>query len=356
MSGENKNGIDWQAELKARLEAYEKRTGRKISGKKPDQDPDEIGEQAPDDSVAGKEDSPEGSEASSPSRAQAPPSEPDEEETVPFDDSASPEEEYEYPAGPDFLAILDGVDDEDDEDEFLFKERLSRDTDPDEELFDSPAEDESAGREDSYFGDFEEETPESGSEAELPDDPLIDDPLVKVVNIDEFRMDSSVEEVMVPLEENLPPLLEPEEDQSDEEVSKEIIVSRLLGGTLDLVLAVIVAAGFMEVAAWKLSLDFFDIGILKWIGGLAVVFYFLNCLYFLTLIRRTPGMLLTELRLISSRKGQEVSFFVVLIRTLAFFPSALSVTGLVWAFFDFQARCLHDIVSGTRVVSNKGGR
>lgn len=354
MSGDNGKSVDWQAELKARLEAYEKRTGRKLSGKRSEEKTEEKAGEGPEEynaDTAGQVTPEESKVASSPETTHPGP------DTGKTDSDGADEdsdEEYDYPAGPDFLAILDGVDDEDDEDSFLFKERLSRDTDPDEEdIFDNPLEGGATSPEEPYFTDFEEEPPVVDSPEA---DHLDGEPLVKVVNIDEFRMDSSTEEVIVPLESDIPPLLEPEEEPEDEEVPKEIIVSRLLGATLDMVLAVVLAAGFMEMAAWKLSLDFFSLGILKWIGLLSLFFYFFNCLYFLSLIHRTPGMLLTELKLRSSRKSRDITFLPVLVRTLAFFPSALSVTGLVWSFFDHQARCLHDIVSGTRVVSNKGGR
>ncbi len=344
MNGDKKNDIDWQSELKARLEAYEKRTGRRIAGRKdPESEKKDLLES---DAVPGKE-SVEAqeelkSEALSEQTGSIDPENPllEEDEDI----------EEDYPAGPDFLAILDGIDEDDDEDSFLFRERLSRDRDPEDEL-DSVLSDDKAGgideEESSYFDGIREEDHDE-EEAFYPE------PVVKVVNIEEFRMDSSAEEVFVPLREESPLGHENEyEPPEEEEVSKEIIVSRMLSGTVDMVIAVITAAGFMEIAAWKLSLNFFDVGLLKWIGLLAVLFYTLNCLYFLTLTRRTPGMLLTDLKLVPGKGRKNLSFLPVLIRTLAFFPSALCVTGLVWSFFDYQARCLHDIVSGTRVISSR---
>lgn len=347
MSGEKNNGIDWQSELKARLEAYEKRTGRRISGKR-------SGEDIPEEQ---QEASPGGDEKEAPvSRAEkeeaVPESQPElEPPGQPVQEKGGepePDEDDEYPVGPDFLAVLDGVDEDDDEDAFLFRERLSRDTDPEDhhEIFDSFRP--SGSTEEDDDSGFDGLSPEPEEEG------LYRDPVVKVVNIEEFRMDSSAEEVFVPFKGEAPPVvLEEPEPEEEEEVSKEIIVSRLLGGAVDMVISIIIAAGFMEIVAWKLSLNFFELGILKWIGIFAVFVYIFNCLYFLTLVQRTPGMLLTELKLNASKGGKAVSFLQVLARTLAFFPSALSVTGLVWSFFDYQARCLHDIISGTRVVSTR---
>lgn len=346
MSGEKNNGIDWQSELKARLEAYEKRTGRRISGKRSGEDiQEEPGTISPGGNETENQGSSDEKEKDIPENRPAP--EPPDQPGTEAEEK-EPEEDGDYPVGPDFLAVLDGVDEDDDEDAFLFRERLSRDTDPEDhhEIFDSFRPSDSAEEDDdSGLNELSGETEKES---------LHRDPVVKVVNIDEFRMDSSPEEVFVQFKGEAPPvILEDPEPEEEEEVSKEIIVSRLLGGTVDMVISTIIAAGFMEIAAWKLSLNFFELGILKWIGIFAVFLYIFNCLYFLTLVQRTPGMLLTELKLNTSRGGKAVSFFQVLARTMAFFPSALSVTGLVWSFFDNQARCLHDIISGTRVVSTK---
>lgn len=345
MSGDRKDDIDWQSELKSRLEAYEKRTGRRISGKKNSEDSPEEEGMPGSVSEFGEESVviPEKEEAG------------DLEVELEIENPAEPfhEEEDEnnveddYPAGPDFLAVLDGMDGDDDGDSFLFRERLSRDTDSEEDFDMAGSGSESDEDRGSYFDGIREDQDE--------EEELYSEPVVKVVNIEEFRMDSSAEEVFVPLKDEPPSGYEGEfEPAEEEEVSKEIIVSRLLSGTIDMVIAVITAAGFMEIIAWKLSLNFFEVGVLKWIGILAVFFYVLNCLYFLTLIRRTPGMLVTDLKLHPGKGRNTMSFLTVLVRTLAFFPSALCVTGLVWSLFDHQARCLHDIISGTRVVSARG--
>jgi len=341
MSGDKNNGIDWQSELRARLEAYEKRTGRRISGNRESED---ASSREVRDSRAPEEKEIRGSREPDGMKEAAEVNPPG---TILFDDE---DEELDYPAGPDFLAVLDGADVEEDEDSFLFRERLSRDTDPEEDAGEMLDSDLTIGNYDkeedaSYFEDFDE-GPDEGK--------VVAEPVVKVVNIEEFRMDSSAEEVFIPLksESSRDRVRELEPEEEEEDVPKEIIVSRLLAGTIDMVLAVITAAGFMEIAAWKLSLNFFEVGVLKWIGILAVFFYIFSCLYFLTLIQRTPGMLLTELKLNPGRGGR-LTFLPVLIRTLVFFPSALSVTGLVWSFFDNRARCLHDILSGTRVISTR---
>jgi uncharacterized RDD family membrane protein YckC len=344
MNGDKKKDIDWQSELKSRLEAYEKRTGRRIVGRKdPEAEKEELlGSSAgpEQESADAVEEGQDGSLAEDTGPIDSEKSFPDEEEDI----------EEDYPAGPDFLAVLDGIDEEDDTDSFLFRERLSRDRDPEDDP-DVLMSDKTAGgfedEESSYFDGIREDELDE-------DEELYPEPVVKVVNIEEFRMDSSAEEVFVPLREESPLGHENEyEPPEEEEVSKEIIVSRLLSATVDMVIAVIIAAGFMEIAAWKLSLNFFELGVLKWIGLLAVIFYTLNCLYFLTLTQRTPGMLLTDLKLVPGKGRKNLTFLPVLIRTLAFFPSALCVTGLVWSFFDYQARCLHDIVSGTRIISSR---
>ncbi|MFH1965150.1 MAG: RDD family protein [Acidobacteriota bacterium] len=346
MSGDKKNDIDWQSELKSRLEAYEKRTGRRISGKK---NPKDFWEE--EDMHGSVSDFSEESVVI-PGKEEAGDLEDESEIENPAESFYEEENELEddYPVEPDFLAVLDGLDGDDDVDSFLFRERLSRDTDSEDD-FDITSLTRSGSGSDKDRGSYFDEIREDSDEEEE----LCSESVVKVVNIEEFRMDSSAEEVFVPLKDESPLGYEDEfEPSEEEEVSKEIIVSRLLSGMIDMVIAVITAAGFMEIAAWKLSLNFFEVGVLKWIGILAVFFYILNCLYFLTLTHRTPGMLITDLKLHPGKGRDTLSFLSVLVRTLAFFPSALCVTGLVWALFDYQARCLHDIISGTRVVSARG--
>ena len=348
MSGDRKDDIDWQSELKSRLEAYEKRTGRRISGK---MNPEGFREE---EGIPGSESGFGEESVVIPGKEEAGDLEDESEIENPaesfYEEETENDLEDDYPVGPDFLAVLDGRDGDDDLDSVLFRERLSRDTDSEDDFETTGLAGSGSGSDEdrgSYFDGIREDSDE--------EEELYSEPVVKVVNIEEFRMDSSAEEVFVPLNDESPLGYEDEfEPAEEEEVSKEIIVSRLLSGTIDMVIAVITAAGFMEIIAWKLSLNFFEVGVLKWIGILAVFFYVLNCLYFLTLTHRTPGMLVTDLKLHPGKGRNTLSFLPVLVRTLAFFPSALCVTGLVWSLFDYQARCLHDIISGTRVVSARG--
>ncbi|RPI25820.1 MAG: RDD family protein [Acidobacteria bacterium] len=132
-------------------------------------------------------------------------------------------------------------------------------------------------------------------------------------------------------------------------VSKEIIVTRVLAGILDLFLPVATAVIFVFTASWFLDLDFFSpLATRSWLV-LAAGFYFLNSLYFFWSTGRTPGMCITGLRLVG-QDSEEVSFASVAVRILLYLPVLVTVIGLVLAVFDADCRALHDRLSKTRVV------
>lgn len=60
-------------------------------------------------------------------------------------------------------------------------------------------------------------------------------------------------------------------------------------------------------------------------------------------------MSFTHLVLVDAR-GNEASPRAVLLRVILFLPAVASVVGLLWGVIDPKCRCLHDHLSGTRIV------
>ncbi len=133
------------------------------------------------------------------------------------------------------------------------------------------------------------------------------------------------------------------------EMSREILFSRLLAGFGDLSLSVVMALIFTGSAAWILQFDVFSPLSTRWLGFLALVFYFFNSIFFLLVSGQSPGMSFTHLVLVDAH-GNEVSTRSVLLRVILFLPAVASVVGLLWGVIDPKCRCLHDHLSGTRIV------
>jgi uncharacterized RDD family membrane protein YckC len=142
-----------------------------------------------------------------------------------------------------------------------------------------------------------------------------------------------------------------EEILSDEEdkVPKEVLFSRFLAGIVDLVLPLLMGLTFTLVASFLLGFDLFSPATLKWIGLLALSFFFFNSIFFFLTSGQTPGMVVTDLHLVADQEERELTVGAILLRVALFLPSAATVIGLGWALFDPLCRCLHDLGSRTRV-------
>lgn len=142
---------------------------------------------------------------------------------------------------------------------------------------------------------------------------------------------------------------------AEEIVSQEILFSRFLSGIIDLCLPLLVGFTFVFSASWILGFDFFMADSLEWVGLISLLVFFLTSLFFFTTSQQTPGMYLTQLRLIRDSTEpqvdrEDIGLSAVMIRILFFLPVILSGIGLVWSIFDPLRRCGHDFLSGTRVV------
>jgi uncharacterized RDD family membrane protein YckC len=132
-------------------------------------------------------------------------------------------------------------------------------------------------------------------------------------------------------------------------VSREIVLSRILAGIIDLTLPLLTALGLVFATAQILNFDFFEFDSLTWISLLSLVLFLFNSFFFLLTAGQTPGMYLTDLRLVGDQED-EVPFAGVLLRVVLFLPVAASLIGLLWALFDPLRRCVHDVLSGTRIT------
>ena len=131
---------------------------------------------------------------------------------------------------------------------------------------------------------------------------------------------------------------------------KEILFSRCLAGIIDLILAGAVGLGFALAAAGLLGVQFPTPEHLLLAGVCGFTVFFLDSVFFLALVQQTPGMASTGVRVVPMR-GDQLSMIRVVVRVLAFVPTLLSLVGLFWSVIDSRHRCLHDLLSGTRVVA-----
>lgn len=132
--------------------------------------------------------------------------------------------------------------------------------------------------------------------------------------------------------------------------AKLILLSRTLAGLVDFII-VVICAGLMIVTVDVLEgIEIFDTVSKLYYGLLFLVIYFVYSVFFLGMAGQTIGMMLTDLRLTDASIGRP-AISRILIRCCAFLLSlTIAGLGLMWGFFDSQARCLHDRLSHTRVV------
>jgi uncharacterized RDD family membrane protein YckC len=129
-----------------------------------------------------------------------------------------------------------------------------------------------------------------------------------------------------------------------------ILLSRTLAGLVDLII-VFLSAGLMVVTVDILEgIEVFDTVSRIHYTLLFLVIYFVYSVFFLGMANQTVGMMLTDLRL-TGASAVRPGIVQILVRCCVFLISvaALGIV-LLWGCFDGQARCLHDLLSRTRVV------
>lgn len=142
----------------------------------------------------------------------------------------------------------------------------------------------------------------------------------------------------------------PEEWGAPHAEGKLILLSRTLSGLVDLI-CVVVCVGIFVVAADAFSgILVLDAVSFVHFAVLFLLTYFVYSVFFLTFSSQTIGMMITDLR-VEGMDGERPSLSQVLGRCgghlVALFGLGL---GLLWGLVNRDNLCLHDRISGTRVV------
>ena len=132
---------------------------------------------------------------------------------------------------------------------------------------------------------------------------------------------------------------------------REILLSRILAAILDLSLAGLIGFSFCLLASRALSLDFFSIESFRLGVVCTAGIYLFTSFFFLLGAGQTPGMYFTRLRLVSEKQPESISVWAVTLWIFLYPPVTLTLVGLLWGLIDPWRRCVHDRLSGTRVVS-----
>ena len=131
---------------------------------------------------------------------------------------------------------------------------------------------------------------------------------------------------------------------------KLILLSRTLSGLVDLI-CIVVCAGIFVVAADAFSgILVLDAVSFVHFAVLFLLTYFVYSVFFLTSSSQTIGMMITDLR-VEGMDGERPSLGQLLGRCGGHLVSLFGLgLGLLWGLMNRDNLCLHDRISGTRVV------
>lgn len=139
-------------------------------------------------------------------------------------------------------------------------------------------------------------------------------------------------------------------DLPDPGDDKLILLSRTLAGLVDLIIMILCAGGIVFAVDILEGIEVWDAVSKFHYALLFLATYFLYSFFFLGMANQTIGMMLTDLRVVD-RAIARAGAPQILVRCLLFpFSVALLGIGLLWGCFDPKTRCLHDLLSGTRVT------
>ncbi|MBI3939754.1 MAG: RDD family protein [Acidobacteria bacterium] len=131
---------------------------------------------------------------------------------------------------------------------------------------------------------------------------------------------------------------------------KSILLTRTLSGLIDMLAVAGCSALFLGVSVGFGKIDVLSPTFRPALWGAVLFFQAFYSTYFLLLAGRTPGMMLTGLKVVNEQNGKARAREVIL-RSLLFFVScAPLMLGLLWGIWDRRSRCMHDALSHTRVV------
>jgi uncharacterized RDD family membrane protein YckC len=131
---------------------------------------------------------------------------------------------------------------------------------------------------------------------------------------------------------------------------KLILLSRTLAGLVDLILIILCAGAMIFAVDILEGIEVWDAVTKFHFALIFLATYFVYSFFFLGMSNQTIGMMLTDLMVVDSASGR-AGTPQILVRCLLFpFSLALFGIGLLWGCFDRHTRCLHDLLSGTRVT------
>jgi uncharacterized RDD family membrane protein YckC len=140
--------------------------------------------------------------------------------------------------------------------------------------------------------------------------------------------------------------LTPPEPQED----KLIFISRTFAGLVDLLIIVLAASSFIFAVDIIEGIEIFDTVSLLYYLALLIATFFVYSIYFLVTACQTIGMMITDLRVVGDL-AQRPTLMQLLTRCGTYIIALLGLgLGLLWGCFDGKNRCLHDRLSGTRVM------
>ncbi len=132
--------------------------------------------------------------------------------------------------------------------------------------------------------------------------------------------------------------------------SRWLLLSRTLSGLVDLIITIFCAAAFIIVADAFAGVEILDGFSLVHYGALLIATFLIYSVFFLFTANQTIGMMITDLRVVDEAEGRP-PVARILLRCGWYLLALLAVgLGLLWGCVDRQAKCLHDRLSGTKVV------
>jgi uncharacterized RDD family membrane protein YckC len=140
--------------------------------------------------------------------------------------------------------------------------------------------------------------------------------------------------------------------ESEDSEGKLILLSRTLSGLVDLI-CIVTCVGIMVFAADGLTgAILMDAVSVVHFLVLFLLAYFVYSIFFLFASSQTIGMMITDLRVVG-RDGERPSKGQFFGRCGGYLLSLFGIgLGLLWALASRDNLCLHDRISGTRVVRN----
>ncbi len=132
--------------------------------------------------------------------------------------------------------------------------------------------------------------------------------------------------------------------------SRWVLLSRTLAGLVDLIITVFCTAAMIIAADAFAGVEILDAFSLVDYGALLVATFLIYSVFFLITANQTIGMMITDLRVVDEAEGRPEARQILLRCGFYLLSLAAAGLGLLWGCFDRQAKCLHDRLSGTKVV------